>query len=117
MSERNTAFLLNDIKESIENIISFTHNLSFEMYCADIKTVHAVQHNFMIIGEAAARIEDEYKQRHTKINWRQVKDFRNVIVHDYFGIDNSIVWDIIQLNLSELSAEIDELLSNKKPEL
>ena len=53
------------------------------MYCADIKKVHAVQQNFMIIGEAAARIHDEYKQRHTQINWRQVKDFRNVIVHDY----------------------------------
>lgn len=86
------------------------------MYCADIKTVHAVQHNFMIIGEAAARIQEEYKQRHTQINWRQVKDFRNVIVHDYFGIDNSIVWDIIQINLSELYSGIDALLSNEKPE-
>ena len=100
MSERNTSFLLNDIKESIENIISFTDKFTFEMYCADIKTIHAVQHNFMIIGEAAARISDEYKLEHAQINWRQVKDFRNIIVHDYFGIDNSIVWDIIQYKSS-----------------
>ncbi len=72
------------------------------MYCADIKTIHAVQHNFMIIGEAAARISEEYKQHNSQINWRQVKDFRNVIVHDYFGIDNSIVWDIIKSNIPEL---------------
>ncbi len=110
MSERNVIFLLNDIKESIENIISFTNNLSFEMYCADIKTIHAVQHNFMIIGEAAARIPESFKEGNNQINWRQIKDFRNVIVHDYFGIDNNIVWDIIQLNLSELKAQIDELL-------
>lgn len=76
MSERNINFLLNDIKESIENIISFTNHLSFEMYRADIKTIHAVQHNFMIIGEAAAGIPDSYKERNNQINWRQIKDFR-----------------------------------------
>ena len=110
MSERNNALLLFDIKESVDNIISFTKNLSFEMYCADIKTIHAVQHNFMIIGEAAARISEEYKQHNSQINWSQVKDFLNVIVHDYFGIDNSIVWDIIKSNIPELGIHIAELL-------
>ncbi len=93
MSERVTSLLLSDIKESIENIISFTNNYSFEVYCADIKTVHAVQHNFMIIGEAVARMPEDYKQLHNHINWREVKDFRNIIVHDYFGIDNGLVSD------------------------
>lgn len=110
MSERNTFFLLTDIKESIGNIFTFTEGLSFETYISDLKTVHAVQHNFMMIGEAVARIPEEYKQEHSQINWRQVKDFRNVIVHDYFGIDNSIVWEIIQNNLAELNAEIIKLL-------
>jgi len=114
MSERSIPFLLGDITESIENILTFTGNLSFEMYYADIKTVHAVQHNFMIIGEAVARIPDEYKQQHENINWRQIKDFRNVIVHDYFGIDSSIVWDIIRDNLPELKASIADLLSKEK---
>ena len=54
MSERSIPFLLTDINESIENILNFTRNLSFEVYVADLKTVHAVQHNFMIIGEAVA---------------------------------------------------------------
>ena len=57
MSDRNILFLLEDIKESIENILSFTNGLSFDIYCSDIKTVHAVQHNFMIIGEAVAKIQ------------------------------------------------------------
>lgn len=116
MSERSITLLLMDIKESVNNIINFTSHLSFEMYDVDIKTIHAVQHNFMIIGEAAARIPDKYKYQHAEINWRQVKDFRNVIVHDYFGIDNSIVWDIIQSNLPELGEHIPELLAKEKPE-
>ena len=111
MSERSISFLLSDIKESIGNILSFTNNITFEMYCADMKTVHAVQHNFMIIGEAVSRIPDNYKQQHEQINWRQVKDFRNIIVHDYFGIDNSIVWDIIQEDLTHLLTGITALIA------
>lgn len=110
MSERNVPFLLGDIKESIDNILFFTSNISFEMYHTDIKTVHAVQHNFMIIGEAVARLPATYKQQYEHINWRQIKDFRNIIVHDYFGIDSSIVWDIIRDNLPELQTNIAELL-------
>lgn len=113
MSERNTVILLNDIVEAIQNIFEFTQGFSFEEYCADIKTRHAVEHNFMIIGEAVARLPDDFKQMHTEINWRQVKDFRNVIVHDYFGIDNNIVWDIIQLNLSDLMNDVSHVLQEE----
>ena len=113
MSERSIPLLLNDIKESIENILLFTAGLNFEAYNADIKTFHAVQHNFMIIGEAAGRIPDDYKQSHSHINWRQIKNFRNIIVHDYFGIDSSIVWDIIQISLPELRLSISKLIEDK----
>jgi uncharacterized protein with HEPN domain len=110
MSERNTNVLLNDIVEAIQNILSFTKGFSFEEYSSDIKTRHAVEHNFMIIGEAVARLSENFKQKHKEINWRLLKDFRNVIVHDYFGIDNSIVWDIIQLNLADLMQDVLQVL-------
>jgi len=64
----------------------------------------------MIIGEAVARLPENFKQENPQINWRQVKDFRNVIVHDYFGIDNNIVWDIIQLSLCDLSGDISHIM-------
>jgi uncharacterized protein with HEPN domain len=110
MSERNSTVLLNDIAEAIHNIFEFMRDLSFEEYCSDIKTRHAVEHNFMIIGEAVARLPENFKQRYKEVNWRQLKDFRNIIVHDYFGIDNSIVWDIIQLNLTDLLEDISAVL-------
>jgi uncharacterized protein with HEPN domain len=113
MSERNNVILLGDIAEAIQNIFEFTKGLSFENYSSDIKTRHAVEHNFMIIGEAVSRLPDNFKQTHTEINWRQVKDFRNVIVHDYFGIDNNIVWDIIQLNLADLLQDVSILLKKE----
>ncbi len=63
----------------------------------------------MIIGEAVARLPENFKQLHPEIDWRDVKAFRNVIVHDYFGIDNSIVWDIIQLNLPDLLQDVSKI--------
>jgi uncharacterized protein with HEPN domain len=109
MSERTLSLLLDDIKVSIETIQDFTRDFTFEMYETDLKTRHAVERNFMIIGEAAARIPNDFKNLHPQISWRQVKDFRNFIVHDYFGIDNSIVWEIIRLYLADLLVEISLL--------
>ncbi len=113
MSERNTIILLNDIVESIHNIFEFTRGFSFDQYSTDIKTKHAVEHNFMIIGEAVSRIPGDFKREYPDINWRQIKDFRNIIAHDYFGIDNGIVWDIIQLNLSDLLDDISQILQKE----
>jgi len=112
MSERDTKFLLQDILEAISNIRNFTKDLNFEKYQADLKTRHAVERNFSIIGEAVARMDLSFRNSHAFIDWRQVKDFRNIIVHDYFGIDDSIVWDIIQLNLNQLEGDIRKVLSN-----
>jgi uncharacterized protein with HEPN domain len=63
----------------------------------------------MIIGEAVSRLPESFKQKHEMINWRLVKEFRNVIVHDYFGIDNNIIWDIIQLNLKDLLQDVSQV--------
>ena len=68
----------------------------------------------MIIGEAVSRLSEDFKKENSQINWRQVKDFRNVIVHDYFGIDNNIVWDIIQFNLSDLLNDANSVLNEEK---
>lgn len=69
MSERNTIYLLQDILEAIQNIFDFTKGYTFDNYCGDIKTKYAVQHNFMIIGEAVSRIPETFKLQHTTVDW------------------------------------------------
>ncbi|WP_346318277.1 DUF86 domain-containing protein [Chitinophaga sp. YIM B06452] len=96
MSERNVSLLLLDIKVPISKILEYTKGMSFEAYEADSKTKDAVERNFEIIGEASSRIPDSFRQQHPGIEWRIIKDFRNFIIHEYFGINNQIVWDIIQ---------------------
>jgi uncharacterized protein with HEPN domain len=112
MSERDIPSLLQDILEAIGNIKDFTRGITFEMYLVDLKTKHAVERNFSIIGEAVARIDKSFKDSHPSIVWREVKDFRNIIVHDYFGIDDTIVWDIIHLNLDQLNKDILVILAS-----
>ena len=112
MSERDIPSLLQDILEAIGNIKDFTRGITFETYLVDLKTKHAVERNFSIIGEAVARIDKSFKDIYPSVDWREVKDFRNIIVHDYFGIDDTIVWDIIHLNLDQLNKDILVILAS-----
>lgn len=68
--------------------------MSFEEFLKDSKTIDAVIRNFEIIGEAANRLPDEFKEEYPSIDWHKIRGFRNRIVHDYMGIDFGIVWDI-----------------------
>jgi uncharacterized protein with HEPN domain len=94
MSKRSPALLIEDILESGQKILNYTSGFSLEQFKADSKTVDAVIRNFEIIGEAANRLPDEFKEKYTEIDWHKIRGFRNRIVHDYFGIDYSIVWVI-----------------------
>lgn len=106
MSERALPLLIDDIAIAIKNILEFTKGMLQEHYEADLKTRQAVERNFEIVGEATARLSHAFKKRHAHINRRQLKDFRNFIIHDYFGIDNNIVWDVIQFSLPDLLEQI-----------
>jgi uncharacterized protein with HEPN domain len=111
MSERNLSLLLQDIQTSISRILEYTKGMDIQLYEADMKTKDAVERNFEIIGEAGSRIPEDFKKRHPHIEWRIIKDFRNFIIHEYFGINNNIVWDTIQFRLPELHSQITRLLA------
>jgi uncharacterized protein with HEPN domain len=92
MSKRSTDLLIDDILDSGQKILDYTLDLTLEQFSADSKTVDAVIRNFEIIGEAANRLPEDFKETHSEIDWHKIRGFRNRIVHDYFGIDYSIVW-------------------------
>lgn len=110
MSKREPKLLLSDIRDSIEKIKSYTKGQSFDTFIEDSKTVDAVIRNFEIIGEAANRLPEDFKDAHKGVNWFRIRGFRNRIVHDYMGIDFQIVWTIIEKDLDELSNEIITLI-------
>lgn len=112
MSERYTKLLLEDISVAIQTIFQFTEGYSFENFESDLKTRQAVERNFEIIGEAVARLPQEFKDLNPNIEWRVIKDFRNFIIHDYFGVNHQILWDTIQLRLPELNLDIKKVIDS-----
>ncbi len=111
---RGYKFYLEDILESVNNIITYTGDYSYENLIRDKMRIDAVVRNFTIIGEAANNIPQEVIARYPVIEWRKIIDFRNVIVHDYFGIDYEILWDIIKNKLPELQKGIQTILEKEK---
>src|SRR5437868_14064709 len=106
MSDRSAKLLIDDILMSAGKIQRYTAGMTFEQFTVDEKTADAVARNFEIIGEAANRLPNEFKAQHTNIDWDRIRGFRNRIVHDYFGIDYSIVWKIIETFLPELIRDL-----------
>ena len=64
---------------------------------------------FVVIGEMIDRIDNEFKQANNQINWQKIKDFRNIVAHNYFGIDADEIWEIIQTKIKPLKKELLEL--------
>lgn len=114
MPSRKWDLRIKDILSSIERIITYTEGMNFDEFREDTKTVDAVVRNFEIIGEAAARVPEEIVAVHPEIPWREMRDMRNVLAHEYFGIDEKIIWDTIQYDLPPLIPLLKILLEKHK---
>jgi uncharacterized protein with HEPN domain len=110
MSKRDPKLLLLDILGSIEKIKSYTESHTFDTFIEYSKTLDAVIRNFEIIGEAANRLPEDFKDSYEGINWFRIRGFRNRIVHDYMGIDFQIVWTIIDKDLDKLGTDISQII-------
>ena len=67
--------------------------------------------NFEIIGEAVKHISDDLRRQHPSVPWKQIAGMRDEMIHEYFGVDLTIVWDTVQNDLPKLKQVIDQLVS------
>ncbi len=109
MSKRTPELLVQDMLDSCHKIMVYTQDMSYDDFIKDSKTIDAVIRNFEIIGEAASRLPESYKDIHPEIDWHRIRGFRNRIVHDYMGIDFEIVWAIRDQYLNELIIALGKL--------
>ncbi|MBU1566219.1 MAG: DUF86 domain-containing protein [Proteobacteria bacterium] len=110
MSPRNWKYRLEDIDEAIDLIFRYTEDLNYNSWKKDRKTIDAVIRNLEIIGEAATHIPSEITEKHADIPWAQMKGIRNVLVHEYFGVDAEVLWRTITEDLPSLKNQIQQLL-------
>ena len=79
-------------------------------FCTDSKTIDAVVRNLIVIGEASRHIPESIEQRHPEVPWRTMRGIRNVVVHEYFGVDAEIVWETPRHDLPPLLPLLENVL-------
>lgn len=107
---RDYKVYLEDILEAIRKIREFTKELSVEAFSQDAKTLDAVVRNLEVIGEAVKNIPEDLRRKHPEVEWKKIAGLRDVLIHEYFGMDVEIVWDIIQNKLQPLATQVSALL-------
>lgn len=113
MPKRDDTLLLKHIAEAGNKIINYTAGIIYEIFLSNSMIVDAVVRNFEVIGEAAKLVSVETKINHPEVEWKRMIQFRNVLIHDYFGIEYEIVWDVIKNYLPE-NIEFIESALNKE---
>lgn len=109
MYRRPVDLLLSDMLDAIDRIEQYTQGMSFEAFSTDQKSIDAVARNLQIIGEAASRVPDDFKERHSSLEWHKIVGLRHRIVHEYFGIDIQIIWQILRKDLPALRNDLSRI--------
>ena len=114
MSKRSLNLLIEDIWESIEKIERFTEGMTQESFDCDEKTSDAEVRNLEIVGKAAARLPEDFINRNSEIEWFKIVGLRNRIVHEYFGVDLKIIWQILKKDLPSFKKSLKSIRSGLK---
>ena len=99
--------------QAIERIKRYTLNKTFDDFIADDMMYYAVVKNIEILGEASNMLTEEFRSSHPLTPWKLVNGMRNYIVHEYFQVDNTVVWDVITNDLPVLEEQITDYLSEQ----
>jgi uncharacterized protein with HEPN domain len=109
---RDYRLYLDDILEAVGRIREYTAGMDREQFSLDRKTQDAVIHNLEVIGEAARNLPDEIKMASSGVAWQKIVGLRNILIHEYFGINIPIIWDIVQNKLGGLEEACRGLLQD-----
>lgn len=102
--------LLRHIQDEVAFILQHTAGKKKEEVMEDAVLCRAVVRSLEIMGEASRKIDNNFKEQHPEIEWRKMAGTRDRLIHDYFGVDYDIVWDIIETKLPVLQQNLSNLL-------
>ena len=102
---------LNHILDAINDIEIFLKDADYKIYESDKMMQSACIHQLQIIGEAANHFSDEFFKEYEDIEWAEIVGLRNMLIHEYFGIDIRIVWQVLQNDLPRLKKNIQKILN------
>ena len=110
MPPREWRLRIEDVLDAIAKIERYVQGLTFEEFQADEKTIDAVVRNLEVIGEAVRHLSADSEPLASTIPWADIAGMRNILIHEYFGVDLQIIWQTISSDLPTLKVELQGLL-------
>lgn len=110
MSQRDHKLYIEDIITSMEKIEKYIKGLNQADFTSNDQVFDAVIRNLEVIGEAARNIPESIKEQNINIPWNKMIGLRNIAIHEYFGVDADIIWEIITKDLPDTKSQIMKLL-------
>lgn len=114
MSKRTDKLLLEDMLKATSRVLKYTAGFDEQLFLEQEQTIDSVVRNIQIIGEAATRISKEFKEVHPEIEWPGIVGMRHRLVHDYFEVEERLIWRVIETKLPDLSEQLRRILSHWK---
>ena len=111
---RNYNLYIEDMLTSMQRIEEYIGEMEFRDFNMNYLIVDAIIRNFEIIGEASKNITPEIKDKYPEIPWKKMYGLRNLIGHEYFGIDYEMIWEISKNNLPQNSIDLKNILEKEK---
>lgn len=105
---------LNHIMEAIASIEEYLKGYDYDSFDKDKKTIDAIVRELEIIGEAVGNLSDEFKSKHLEFPFRETVDMRNILIHEYFGVNTKIVWDTCLEDLPSLKITVGKILRDTR---
>ncbi len=109
MSNRSSKLFVDDIKKAISKVELYIKDLTFTEFEKDSKTVDAVIRNLEIVGEAVKNLPSEIRTKYPSVDWSGATTMRDRLIHGYFGVDISIVWETITSDLPKLKKQVEKI--------
>ena len=110
MPKRDPDLLIQDMLVAARKIELYIAGIEHQAFLSDDKTVDAVVRNLEVLGEAARQLPGDFTSRNPNVPWNKIAGLRHRIVHDYFGLDLEIIWQIIHSDLPLLKAQLEKLV-------